>query len=246
METEKFQINFGENVTKAELILREGEAIKELEPKAPVETKLSGVLGTPFEYLLKRVKKEQFQQSRSYLTVNREKITLELIINENDAYHRGSIKGTLEFHPKFKEFEINSGKMWTPTQLGMFFKMNRSFFEDREVNRKLVTDLMNFTAKVNDKIEVSVRENGDRKDNFSQTVNSNLPDKFTLKIPIFKGTPIETLEVETFVQINGREVSFTLISPGANQILEEIRDKAIDDQLKNIREIAPEIVIIEQ
>lgn len=55
----------------------------------------------------------------------------------------------------------------------------------------------------------------------------------------------ETLEVETFAKINGREVAFILLSPGANQTLEEIRDKAIDEQLKQVREIAPDIAIIE-
>jgi hypothetical protein len=90
-----------------------------------------------------------------------------------------------------------------------------------------------------------VKESGDRTDNFAQVVNSNLPKSFVLNIPVFKGMPVETLEVETFAQINGREVAFTLLSPGANQTLEEIRDKVIDDQLAQVREIAPNIAIIE-
>ena len=40
MENEKLQIVLGEGVTKAEVVLREGAAIKEIEPKAPVKTKL--------------------------------------------------------------------------------------------------------------------------------------------------------------------------------------------------------------
>jgi hypothetical protein len=104
---------------------------------------------------------------------------------------------------------------------------------------------MNFSATVNNKIERSVKENGDRTDNFAQVVNSNLPSSFVLSVPIFKGMDTETLEVETFAKINGREVAFTLLSPGANQTLEEIRDKAIDSQLEQIREIAPNIAIIE-
>ena len=60
METEKLQINLGANVTKAEVILREGQAVKELEPKAPIKTSLSGVIGAPVEYLTKRVETGQF------------------------------------------------------------------------------------------------------------------------------------------------------------------------------------------
>lgn len=110
---------------------------------------------------------------------------------------------------------------------------------------KLVSELMNFSATVNNKIERAVKENGDRTDNFAQVVNSNLPASFTLDIPIFKGMDSETLEVETFAKVSGREVAFTLISPGANQTLEEIRDKAIDDQLEQVKSIAPNIAIIE-
>ena len=38
MESEKLQVVLGENVTKAELIIREGGAVKELDPKAPIKT----------------------------------------------------------------------------------------------------------------------------------------------------------------------------------------------------------------
>jgi hypothetical protein len=245
MENEKLQIVLGEGVTKAEVILREGAAIKELEPKAPIKTKLSGVIGVPAEYLRKRIETGQFTQEHSHLIVNREAIKLSLVINEDNEYLRGQVDGTLEFHPKFQEFGINTGKVWTPTELGLFFKMNRSFFPDKSTNMRLVADLMNFSATVNNKIERSVKENGDRTDNFAQVVNSNLPASFVLEIPIFKGMKAETLEVETCAKIDGREVAFTLLSPGANQTLEEIRDKAIDTYLEQIKAIAPNIAIIE-
>lgn len=245
MQNEKLQINLGEGVTKAEVILREGVAIKELEPKAPVKTNLSGTMGAVFEYLLKRLETTQFTQGLSHIIVNRDKIKLSLIINEDDEYTRGQVDGTLQMSPKFIEFGINTGKVWTPTELGMFFKMNRAFFPDRTINMKLVSELMNFSATINNKIERSVKENGDRTDNFAQIVNSNLPSSFTLQLPIFKGMEAETLEVETFAQINGREVAFTLLSPGANQTIEEVRDRVIDKELEAIKEIAPKIAIIE-
>lgn len=42
-----------------------------------------------------------------------------------------------------------------------------------------------------------------------------------------------------------KEVCFILLSPGANQTLEEVRDRAINEQLDNIKLIAPKIAIIE-
>lgn len=245
MENEKLQINLAPNMAKAELIIREGAAHKELEPKAPVKTNLFGIIGAVVEYLTKRINTGQFEQKNCHILVNREDVEITLIINEADEYTRGKVVGKLAYNPKFVEFGINGDKVWTPTELGLFIKMNRTFFSDRNENMKLVSTLMNFTANVNNKIDHSVKENGDRTDNFTQVVNSNLPESFTIQIPIFKGMPSETIEVETFAQVNGREVSFILLSPGAKATLEDLRDKVIDEQLSKIREIAPEIAIIE-
>jgi hypothetical protein len=247
MKNETLQVNFGDGVTKGELIIREVNEVNELEIKPPVKLNLEGVIGSVAEFLSRRTDQpEQINQKRCHILVDREDISIKLVFNENDEYNTGSVKGTLEMHPKFIEFGINTGKKWTPTELGMFLKMNRAFFTDKTENMKLVTDLMNFTATVNNSIERSAKENGDRTDKFAQTVNSNLPKSFNLNIPVFKGKPAETLEVETFAQINGREVAFTLLSPAANQTIEEIRDKEVDKQINAIRTLAPDIAIIEQ
>ena len=245
MQNEKFQVNLAPNMAKAELVIREGAAPKELEPKAPVKTDLSGVIGAVVEYLAKRINTGQFEQKNCHILVNRDKVEITLITNEADEYTRGKVVGKLAYNPKFVEFGINSGKVWTPTELGLFIKMNRAFFADRMENMKLVSSLMNFTADVNNKIDRAVKENGNRTDNFAQVVNSNLPESFTVQMPIFKGLPSESIEVETFAQVNGREVSFVLLSPGAQATLEDLRDKVLDEELADIREIAPDIAIIE-
>lgn len=247
MENEKLQINLAPGMNKAEVILREVNEVNELKVKAPVKLALDGVIGSVTEFLRRRKDEaDQINPMRCHILVSREEISIQLVFNENDEYNRGTVAAKLSPHPKFLEFGINTGKKWTPTELGLFFKMNRAFFTDRNKNMALVNDLMNFTATVNNSIERSAKESGDRTDKFEQTVNSNLPKSFILNVPIFKGMPAETLEVETFAQINGREVSFLLLCPAANQIMEEIRDKVIDSEIGEIRTITPDITIIEQ
>jgi hypothetical protein len=245
MQNEKLQINLAPGMTTAEVILREGAAVKQLEPKAPVKTDLKGVIGCVVEYLTKRINAGQFDQKDCHILIDRDNVEITLITNEADEYTRGKVVGKLSYNPKFVEFGINRNKAWTPTELGLFIKMNRAFFADRQTNMALVSALMNFTATVNNKIERAVAENGNRTDNFAQVVNSNLPDSFTINMPIFKGMPSEVIEVETFAQINGREVAFVLLSPGAQATLEDLRDKVIDKEIERIKEIAPEIAIIE-
>ena len=226
-----------------EVIIREGAAPKVLDPKAPVKLNVNGTINAPFEYLTKRI--DCINQKECHIIVNREKITIELVVNESDEYTRGTIAGTLQYHPKFEEFGINAGKVWSPFDFAMFCKMNRAFFADKNVNMSLVSACKNFTAKVNNQIERAIQENGNRTDNFAQVVNSNLPESFTLSIPIFKGGKKEDLVVETFAKIDGRNVAFVLLSPGAEETLEDLRDKAIDEQLNAIMAIAPDIAIFE-
>lgn len=193
MKNETLQINFADGVTKGELIIREVQKVNELEIKAPIKIHLSGTIGAPYEFLSKRKDQtDQINQKRCNILVDREEISIGLVINENDEYTTGNVKGTLDIHPKFKEFGINTGKVWTPTELGIFFKMNRAFFSDKAENMRLVSELINFTATVNNSIERSAKENGDRTDKFAQVVNSNLLKSFILTIPIFKGMPAET------------------------------------------------------
>lgn len=246
MENEKLQVNFTPGQSVAELIIREGEAPKVLDPKPPVKVNLLGVLDAPHEFLLKRKDAGQFTEDKCVLLVDRENLQITLITNEDDECTTGKVVGKLSHNKKFLEFGINSGKVWSPAELGLFIKMNRSFFPDKKEAMELVTKLMNFTGEVNNKIEKQIKESGDRTDNFSQVVNSNLPPSFKVKLEIFKGSKQEEIEVETFAKIDGRTVEFILLSPGANESLEAIRDKSIDETLGKIKELCPGIAVIEQ
>ncbi len=247
MENKKINVTVAEGVEVAELVIREVDKVNELEIKAPLLLEITGIISCVYEFILKRISQpEQIDQKRCHILVDRQNMSIELVTNENDFYHRNKITGILESHPKFKEFGINTGKSWTPTALGMFIKMNRAFFPSKDDNMKLVSTLMNFTATVNNTVEKTASEKGDRSDKFEQVVNSNLPSTFDLSMPIFKGLQAETFEVETFAKIDGREISFILISPGAQATIELIRDNIIDGQLNLIHSIAPEIAIIEQ
>jgi hypothetical protein len=244
MNTEKFQIVLADG--QKEIIIREGNAVKLLDPKAPIKVAIVGTIGAPLEFLSKRFNTEQIEQKKCHIIVDREAVKISLIINEDDDYLRGAVVGQLEQHPKFKEFGINSGKLWQPNQLGQFLKMNRSFFKDLSANMTLVTQLKSYIAKINVLYEKENAENGAFKDNYSGVVESNLPSAFMLKVPIFKGVAYEEIEVEFYTSVDGRNVSLQLFSPSANQLFEELRDTTIDNQLKDIKALCPDIAIIEQ
>lgn len=246
MQDQKLNFQLAPGQEHLTITTLEGKAPAQLDEKAPIKTDIKGTLGAVQEYLAKRVAAGQFEQRDCHILVNRDKASIHLVFNEKDAYNRGEVHGAVEFNPKFEEFGINDAdKPWTPVSLGLFFKMNRPYFESKDENMKLVSTLMHFTATVNSSVESFLGQNGDRAEAYSQAVNSNLPSSFKLKIPILKGGPAWDIEVETFAKISGKDVQFILISPDAADLMEDAKLHAIDEQLEKIREIAPEIAIIE-
>lgn len=230
------------NGAPIEVVLREGEAPVALDPKEPERVVINGTIDAPFRWLEKRV--ELINQKSTNLIVNRDKMGLALTIDETN-YYQTEINGILQASKEMMEFGINTDKKWEPIKLSKFIKMHRAFFTDKSQNMMLVSTLKNFKAKVNQDIERSKEENGSKVDNYSQVVDSNLPKSFKLNIPLFKGFDNEEIEVEIYADVDGRDVSLSLVSAGANEAIEEYKNKVIDVQLDAIRQIAPDIVIIE-
>ena len=225
-----------------EVVLREGEAPELLEIKEPERVVISGPIDTPFRWLEKRI--ELINQKASNIIVNRDVMGIALTVDETN-YYQSDIRGELKTSKGMMEFGINTEKKWEPIKLSKFLKMHRAFFTDKSQNMMLVSTLKNFKAKVNQDIERSKEENGSKVDNYSQVVDSNLPKSFKLNIPLFKGFACEEIEVEIYADVDGRDVSLSLVSAGANEAIEEYKNKVIDEQLDAIRQIAPDIVIIE-
>ena len=220
------------NGAPIEVVLREGEAPVALDPKEPERVVINGTIDAPFRWLEKRV--ELINQKSTNLIVNRDKMGLALTIDETN-YYQTEINGILQASKEMMEFGINTDKKWEPIKLSKFIKMHRAFFTDKSQNMMLVSTLKNFKAKVNQDIERSKEENGSKVDNYSQVVDSNLPKSFKLNIPLFKGFDNEEIEVEIYADVDGRDVSLSLVSAGANEAIEECKNKVIDVQLDAIR-----------
>lgn len=225
-----------------EIILREGKAAEQLPNREPINVEINGTIDTPLRWLEKKV--ELIDQKKAYISVSRDDMSIALVDKEND-YYSNNIAGWLEASKEMKAFGINADKRWEPIKLSQFFKMHRAFFKDKTENMTLVSTLKNFKAKVAQDIERSKEENGSKTDNYSQVVDSNLPKSFKLNIPLFKGFACEEIEVEIYADVDGRDVSLSLVSAGANETIEEYKNRVIDEQIEAIKVVAPDIAIIE-
>lgn len=226
------------------LTLLQGKAPAQLDNLAPLKINIEGTIYAPLNFLDKRVK--DIDQHKAHIIVNRDKLQILLVIAESDAYNNGKVLGKLQLSEIFVKLGINSNKGWNPEQLGQFLKLNRSFFVSKDENMKVVAALKSFDAKVNQTVQRETKENGNRALSFRQAVDSNIPEKFKLNLPIFSGGKKHEIEVETYASVDGTDVTIHLQSAGANEVVEETKDNVIADTIEKIRTAAPEIVIIEQ
>lgn len=247
MQNEKMQINLDKDCQKAEIVIREVDKVNELPVLEPEKVNISGTITSISSFLEKRWGCEgQIDHQHTHIIVDRDNLSMTLVANETDTRNKMVVTGKLQLSRQFMAFHINDGHAWEPLVLSQFIKMNRAYFSNRDENMKLVSVFKNFKAKVNTDYERDRKENGSFTDNYSQIVDSNMPDRFSVVLPIFKGTAVKTIEIETYATINGHDVTVQLISPSAQQVVDETLDAIIDEQIAAIREIAPEIPFIEK
>lgn len=232
------------NGEQKELTIRNGEAPQQLDKLAPVKIDINGTIQAPLRFLEKRV--GDIDQHKAHILVNRDKLAIHLVYAENDPYEQGNITGKLCLSEIFQKLGINTSKQWQPEQLGQFLKLNRTYFASRDENNRVVNALKSFNADVNQKVQRETNEKGNRAMTFRQAVDSNIPESFKLNIPIFSGGKIEEIEVETYASIDGTDITIALQSAGAVDAIEKVKQIEFDSIIKDIENVAPNIVIIEQ
>ena len=248
MDPEKLNIFFPEGKDKAELIIRQvNDEVKTTLPiLEPDKVEISGNITAIFDFLEKRWNAEdkQIDHCRTHILVDRDNMQMALVVNETDKRDKKEIIGAIKLSRQYIPSGINK-KLWESTELGNFFRINRSYFEKKDTNMMLVNLLKRFTAKVNTEVEREEKDNGSVTDVYRKVVDSNLPEAFAVRIPIFKGSQPEVFSIEIIAHVEGKHAVLELISPDAEAIVEEVRDKMIDAEIAKIRELAPEIPIIE-
>lgn len=221
-----------------QIVVREGKANDVKEPK-PLN--IVGNIDTPTRFIGNR--KENFKHDTAHIEVERENYYMTLFIDEESPY-RGAVTGRLEVTDDFKKLGINDGEYVSNFDMADRIKKNRTLFESREAAMKLVSELRNFKAKVEREMELSDDKRGNVNIRKNQAVDSNIPEALKVHLQIFKGQPAETFEVE--VEVNPNDLSMTLVSPEANDIIRDQRDIIINRQLDTIGKMAPGILIIEK
>ena len=234
---EEIAMQMMEGAAPAEVTIRKGEALKLQEP---VRVKIDGTIDAPARWI--EIRAEQLEQKAGFVLVDREGMRITYRDQENSVYG-DEIIGRLTFAKEFLEMKINTGEYMTNFEMAELIKMHRSFFENKSVAMRIVSDLQNFKAKVDRDIENSNNNRGDRRLLIAQAVQHNLPEVFNMVIPVFKGQPRQTIACEVYVEPSNFNCS--LQSPEAIDFINEQRDAIMNEVLRRISDACPDIAIIE-
>jgi len=223
-----------------ELVVREGNA---LPVKEPVKISILGIISTVTTFIKYRLNVITPMVDTCHILVNRVKMTISLVIDECNHYS-GFVSGKLSMNPDFLSFGINTGKSWSHKDLAEFIKMNRSCFADREVASVLAADLSKLKVKVETEVEKSDDNRANVVASLRQTVIENtIPESFYLNMPIFQGKNKVSFPVSLYIDAMSYQIK--LVSPDAKELVDDMKDEAIGEELEKIKEILPEIVIME-
>lgn len=221
-----------------ELVIRTGDAGRVIEP---IPVNIEGILNTPLKYLVVREQYIDFKAAN--LQVDREHLSITLTLDENHPI-ASHIKGKLALTEEFSKFGVNSGKSWVPRELAEFIKMNRVCFESKDIANKLIATLKDVKIRIDKVVENNSGNRGNIRQLREQTLKEcNIPESLTLEIPIFKGSKKAAFSCE--IWIDPDDLTVKLISPEAADIIRSVRDEEIDSVIASIREICPELAIIE-
>lgn len=223
------------------LIVREGQAAKLIEPKA---FGYIGNLGTVATWLT--TKSDDVDTLRAVVIVNYDKAEIELDLNNGQENQRleSSVRGYMAPYPDLEAFRINTGRTWELQELANLCKFNRRYFLDTEQNIKLVTGLKQFRGSVQREIENAKDDRGNHRRLDDKRVHTELPEVFTLKMPLFKNEAPVDFDVEVLIEEKEGVVRAVLQSVSLLEKREAFVRERIDAEVAKF--IGTDITIIYQ
>ena len=214
-----------------EIVIRKGEALP-LREKNKVQ--ISGSISAPRLFFEKRNADHESKWCHVLYSKNEQKI--KLVVDEEDKLGK-DVTGVLEMNTDFKDFGINSMKMYTVQELMQFLKLRKFFFDDRDQNVTIVTNLQKFKASITTQIEQEKSNQGNQKKVLDIKVDSNIPLNFVLSMPIFKGFDNYKFAVEICYDVRDNSAILWLESVELAELMASETARIITEELKSFEAI---------
>lgn len=215
-----------------ELIIRQGEAPKIYDPEKLV---FGGMIDAPATFFRTRRANDPnyFDLRKTVVYVDKDERKILLHQNPNDRF-ADNISGRLYDNPKVVELGLAGGSCSSyrsPAELSNLLRKYIRFFENPDVGRQLVHELKNVKAKVKGEVDKSSDDRGNKANRFEQSVETNIPVSFVLRMPIFQVSEPVLFAVDIFLEVNGPSISCSLDSIQFEEIYEKEIDRILADNV---------------
>jgi len=196
-----------------------GEAPRPLQH--PAKLAYAGRLDTPRLFLTP--KEGNYDKLQSTFEVDSENNKVRFVGTEKSHESADTIVGSLVPSEAIEQFKLNTGFRWAVPQLIELVKRMRPYFASQEAQVALITKLRNWSIGVSKLFEEVANQDGNAKRAVTVRVEGQAPAPFKLHLPIYKGYPKETFEVEFGVDAESSAgVKLYMDSP---QLLDLLLDK---------------------
>lgn len=204
---EKINITLLENTTQPVVVhVLEGAAPKNSYPE---KLDIKGDINAVVNFIATR--EETLVKNKCHIIFNQDSKTIVLVINEDSEY-KGQVEAKLENFSDLAEFGINRNKFFTRADMEKLIRMNRFYFPDKDDHMKLMSDFKSFTARVQQEIQQSADQRGNKTNVNVKNVQSDLVESFVISIPIYKGGEPKTFRVEICYDVTDSAPRFWLES----------------------------------
>lgn len=209
-----------------------GEAPKQYNPN-PVN--ISGTISAPSRFL--EYRKDEFYNKKAYCMASKTEGTLVLTVNEQSTCDKYVISGSINDGKLFTKIGINNADInYEPLKLARKFRMLKSIFTSNAEYFEITSKLRNLIATVNKKVEESEDDRANTKKLFEQTVESNIPESFKLKLPLLEGeNPVE-IDVQVILEVHNGKIVCFLESVEAKEIMDNEKERLVNEEVTKIEQ----------
>lgn len=168
-----------------------------LPPELPKKVQIAGTLDAPADFYALRFKEAIPFDTR--VEFNYAAGTILLIVGENMATNT-TVEGSIRYNEEFNELGINGNKIYSLKTLREVLKFKGRYFESKEKHRELISNLVNFSAKIERDFSNSNDFKGNAATQVVTKLQTEIPLNFKIKMPVLLGYP--DFEIEVDVQVD--------------------------------------------
>lgn len=195
---------------------------------------VSGDIRSPYEFFKFHSSGQSLQHGRWMLEVDYEQGCIYLNRDMEMKVEQVVVSGHVKYDRVLENLFINKNKKFRPKELADMLKLHRGLFDiDGSITaRDVVSKLVKFNANLRTLIANENDDRGNTVHAIEQTLDTEVPESFTLKWPIVSNDEPSTFSVDICAEVRDKSVSFFLTSVEMEEILREKKKALIDREVK--------------